>query len=131
MGAEAKRRRFARLQKPKRFGRMQAGSRVRTGQPWGGRAAGVDAALGAQDQGQPGGGRPLMGPAPAETPWVWLWGALRCENVFWESSRSSRLLLSGNVTVRVSRQYPLYDLKITGDSLGNQIAASHDEVQRT
>lgn len=46
-------------------------------------------------------------------------------------SLEPRLLLSGNVTVRVSGQYPLYDLKITGDSLGNQIAVSYDEVQRT
>ena len=42
-----------------------------------------------------------------------------------------RLLMSGNVTVRVSGQSPLYDLKIRGDGLSNQIYVTYNEAQGT
>lgn len=42
-----------------------------------------------------------------------------------------RLLMSGNVTVRVSGQSPRYNLKITGDDLSNQIYVTYNEAQAT
>jgi len=46
-------------------------------------------------------------------------------------SLEPRWLMSGNVTVRVAGQYPLYDLVIDGDGLANQIAIRYDQTQRT
>ncbi len=37
-----------------------------------------------------------------------------------------RLVMSGNVIVQISGQYPVYDLKVTGDAQGNQITISSD-----
>ncbi len=37
-----------------------------------------------------------------------------------------RLVMSGNVIVQISGQYPLYDLKVDGDGLGNQITIASD-----
>lgn len=45
-------------------------------------------------------------------------------------SLEPRLMMSGNVTVRVSGQEPLYNLKIDGDGQSNQITVSFDEVQQ-
>ncbi len=41
-----------------------------------------------------------------------------------------RLVMSGNVVVQISGQYPLYNLKVDGDSQGNQITIASDATGR-